>query len=162
MTVGCFQVMTFINTVARIVHNIVTRWQGQNNRNLGNGFLCVWIIGDDARLSALRDMAHLDNSMGPGQQDETSGGSEAKEERGRGSFRDAMDGDQGFQGRSRGRASMVSGMAGTSGRRASTRRSSIKAAAQTVPVLNANDLRRIPGVDELADKALVAVLKVPA
>eukprot|EP00957_Ditylum_brightwellii_P105553 8046821-Ditylum_brightwellii.AAC.1 len=42
--------MTFVNSVARIVHEEVTRWGGMCNKNLGNAFLMVWRIGDEASL----------------------------------------------------------------------------------------------------------------
>ena len=41
------EIMTFVNNVARIVHNEVTRWGGMCNKNLGNAFLMVWRIGDE-------------------------------------------------------------------------------------------------------------------
>lgn len=41
------EIMTFINSVARIVHDEVTRWGGLCNKNLGNAFLMVWRIGDE-------------------------------------------------------------------------------------------------------------------
>ena len=48
------EIMTFVNSVARIVHDEVTRWGGLCNRNLGNAFLMVWRIGDE---SALEDIS---------------------------------------------------------------------------------------------------------
>jgi hypothetical protein len=44
------EIMTFINSVARIVHDEVTRWGGMCNKNLGNAFLMVWRIGDESVL----------------------------------------------------------------------------------------------------------------
>jgi hypothetical protein len=44
------EIMTFVNSVARIVHDEVTRWGGLCNKNLGNAFLMVWRIGDEAAL----------------------------------------------------------------------------------------------------------------
>ena len=44
------EIMTFINNVARIVHDEVTRWGGLCNKNLGNAFLMVWRIGDECAL----------------------------------------------------------------------------------------------------------------
>jgi len=46
------EIMTFVNSVARIVHEEVTRWGGRCNKNLGNAFLMVWRIGDQADLQA--------------------------------------------------------------------------------------------------------------
>ncbi|KAL3817668.1 hypothetical protein ACHAXA_002013 [Cyclostephanos tholiformis] len=45
------EIMTFINSVARIVHGEVSRWGGTCNKNLGNSFLMVWRIGDENALS---------------------------------------------------------------------------------------------------------------
>lgn len=47
------EIMTFVNSVARIVHNEVTRWGGLCNKNLGNAFLMVWRIGDENTLQPL-------------------------------------------------------------------------------------------------------------
>jgi class 3 adenylate cyclase len=44
------EIMTFVNSIARIVHGEVSRWGGQCNRNLGNAFLMVWRIGDESTL----------------------------------------------------------------------------------------------------------------
>lgn len=44
------EIMTFINSVAKIVHDEVTRWGGLCNKNLGNAFLMVWRIGDEEAL----------------------------------------------------------------------------------------------------------------
>jgi len=44
------EIMTFVNSVARIVHEQVTRWGGTCNKNLGNAFLMVWRIGDEEDL----------------------------------------------------------------------------------------------------------------
>ena len=48
------EIMTFVNIVARIVHDEVTRWGGTCNKNLGNAFLMVWRIGDEKSLSDYR------------------------------------------------------------------------------------------------------------
>ena len=47
------EIMTFVNSVARIVHEEVTRWGGLCNKNLGNAFLMVWRIGDESALQSL-------------------------------------------------------------------------------------------------------------
>ena len=44
------EIMTFVNNVARIVHEQVTRWAGTCNKNLGNAFLMIWRIGDEDDL----------------------------------------------------------------------------------------------------------------
>lgn len=47
------EIMTFVNSVARIVHDEVTRWGGLCNKNLGNAFLMVWRIGDESGLQSI-------------------------------------------------------------------------------------------------------------
>ena len=44
------EIMTFVNSVARIVHEEVTRWGGSCNKNLGNAFLMIWRIADESDL----------------------------------------------------------------------------------------------------------------
>lgn len=44
------EIMAFVNSIARIVHEEVTRWGGLCNKNLGNAFLMVWRIGDEEGL----------------------------------------------------------------------------------------------------------------
>ncbi|GMH68955.1 hypothetical protein TL16_g05047 [Triparma laevis f. inornata] len=44
------EIMNFVNNVARIVHEQVTRWSGTCNKNLGNAFLMIWRIGDEDEL----------------------------------------------------------------------------------------------------------------
>lgn len=56
------EIMTFVNSVARIVHDEVTRWGGTCNKNLGNAFLMVWRIGDEKSLSDYRRMGGRRNS----------------------------------------------------------------------------------------------------
>lgn len=45
-------VLTFVNTIAEIVHNSVHTWSGQCNKNLGNAFVIVWRIGDEHTLQS--------------------------------------------------------------------------------------------------------------
>lgn len=45
------EIMTFVNSVAHIVHDEVSRWGGLCNKNLGNAFLMVWRIGDEKYLN---------------------------------------------------------------------------------------------------------------
>lgn len=44
------EIMTFVNQIAKIVHDEVSRWGGRCNKNLGNAFLMVWRLGDEALL----------------------------------------------------------------------------------------------------------------
>lgn len=93
-------IMTFVNTIASIVHGYVHGWRGQSNKNLGQAFLVVWRIGDESQL-----------------------------------------------------ADMLQVMGGPS---KNNRETKIKKKNQNI------DLRRVPGVDLLADSALVAYLKIIA
>lgn len=36
------EVMQFVNTIAEIVHNVVDKYAGKSNKNLGDAFLLVW------------------------------------------------------------------------------------------------------------------------
>jgi hypothetical protein len=56
------EIMTFINNVARIVHDQVTRWGGTCNKNLGNSFLMVWRIGDEDALLDYRKVGRSRSS----------------------------------------------------------------------------------------------------
>jgi class 3 adenylate cyclase len=98
-------VMTFVNTIAAVVHSYVHDWKGQSNKNLGQAFLLVWRIGDEQTLSDL-----LSNHR-----------------------------------EHRGSTAMVGGGA----------KAKSKKAMQI-------DLRRVPGVDALADMALIAYCKIIA
>jgi hypothetical protein len=40
------KIMDFINDVARVVHDNVTSWGGQCNKNLGGSFLMTWRVPD--------------------------------------------------------------------------------------------------------------------
>lgn len=35
-------VMMFVNEVAAIVHEMVHKYEGAANKNIGNAFLCIW------------------------------------------------------------------------------------------------------------------------
>mmetsp|Transcript_9047 Transcript_9047/g.15297 ORF Transcript_9047/g.15297 Transcript_9047/m.15297 type:complete len:853 (-) Transcript_9047:247-2805(-) len=95
-------IMTFVNTIAAIVHNYVHDWKGQCNKNLGNAFLVVWRIGDEHTLQNI-----LSANAGADRQ------------------------------------TMVNGVAK-------------KRKAHAI------DLRRVPGVDAMADMAIIAYLKIVA
>ena len=43
-------VLRFVNTMADVVHNCVSNWGGQTNKNLGNAWVIVWRIGDEDTL----------------------------------------------------------------------------------------------------------------
>ncbi|KAL7538676.1 hypothetical protein ACHAXR_008731, partial [Thalassiosira sp. AJA248-18] len=112
------EIMTFVNSVARIVHNEVTRWGGTCNKNLGNAFLMVWRIGDENALAEYRGVA--DRGVGR-----------------------------------RGSESSI----GSIGKKNSSL--TLENPEHLKPTKRgAIDLRRIPGLDILSDKALVGFLKV--
>lgn len=100
-------IMTFVNTIAAIVHNCVHEWKGQSNKNLGNAFLVVWRIGDEYSLEQILANKGNDRQTINGPNTPSNGGAKKKK-------------------------------------------------AHTI------DLRRVPGVDHLADKAIVAYLKIIA
>ena len=43
-------VCTYINTIAKIVHENVVACKGAPNKNMGNAFFCVWKFEEDLRL----------------------------------------------------------------------------------------------------------------
>lgn len=117
------EIMSFVNSVARIVHEEVTRWGGLCNKNLGNAFLMVWRIGDQLDLQ------------------EASG-----------------------VGRSSAFVPSVFSSSLTSSSSAGVpggRRKSLLSKGSGVNLRNISvDLRRIPGLDIVADKALIGFLRV--
>mmetsp|Transcript_4336 Transcript_4336/g.4340 ORF Transcript_4336/g.4340 Transcript_4336/m.4340 type:complete len:869 (-) Transcript_4336:157-2763(-) len=100
-------IMTFVNTIALVVHTSVHDWRGQSNKNLGQAFLVVWRIGDEQTLN---EILHS-NPVKPA---------------------------------------------------AIAPPSSSNKHYGKKPKTNAIDLRRVPGVDILADSALIAYLKIIA
>lgn len=113
-------VLTFVNTIAEIVHNSVHTWSGQCNKNLGNAFVIVWRIGDEQSLQSA-----------PGAGRNRAGSFE-------GPTRKSV------------AAGLENALAGVD------ENGETKRKAYSV------DLRRIPGVDTLADHALIAYLKIIA
>lgn len=107
------EIMTFVNSVARIVHDEVTRWGGTCNKNLGNAFLMVWRIGDEATLADYRGVARRASDRSTGSNSE---GADHHHQQ--------------------------------------------HLVPRKVIKRGAIDLRRIPGLDILSDKALVGFLKV--
>eukprot|EP00563_Minutocellus_polymorphus_P005988 CAMPEP_0181030934 /NCGR_PEP_ID=MMETSP1070-20121207/5976_1 /TAXON_ID=265543 /ORGANISM="Minutocellus polymorphus, Strain NH13" /LENGTH=909 /DNA_ID=CAMNT_0023108303 /DNA_START=170 /DNA_END=2896 /DNA_ORIENTATION=- len=132
------EIMTFVNSVARIVHDEVTRWGGLCNKNLGNAFLMVWRIGDEDELQAVsgrrRRASHSSSSAG-----------------GVGAGRPMSP-----TASSRSAAAVAS-----PGGPASPTARLFPASAATSNVRGLSvDLRRIPGLDIMSDKALIGFLKV--
>lgn len=96
-------VLTFVNTVAEIVHSSVHEWGGQSNKNLGNAFLMIWRMGDEATIL-----------------EQISGGKE------------------------------------------NVQVPSSRKVSSSFKPKKVVDLRRIPGIDALADKALIGYVKIIA
>lgn len=101
------EIMSFVNTVAAIVHSKVNSWAGQCNKNLGNAFLVVWRIGDAKSITEMLEANAVNDKNG-------------------------------------GKHSPSKKMKGP------------------VVKLKEIDLTRVSGVDVLADRALVAYLKIIA
>lgn len=110
-------VLTFVNTIAEIVHENVAHWGGQCNKNLGNAFVILWRIEDEEKLHMILNTSKFSKKS-------SSGGLEAAE---KSSKRKSADKDK-----SEGTAS------------------------------KAVDLRRVPGINVLADQALIGYLKIIA
>lgn len=100
-------ILTFVNTVASVVHESVVHWDGQCNKNLGQAFVILWRIADEQSLLNLVKTS---------------------------SFRKKADSDKagdGEGGEKQHKKQLV-------------------------------DLRRVPGIDTLADHALIGYLKIIA
>jgi len=119
-------ILTFVNTIAEVVHDCVHSWGGQCNKNLGNAFVIIWRIGDEEELlnitsGAPRKDALMSQPTGIGETESVSPGTSIKRPRPN-----------------------------------SATSKSMKVRDRVV------DLRRVPGIDELADKALIGYLKIIA
>jgi len=134
-------VLTFVNTIAEIVHESVHTWSGQCNKNLGNAFVIVWRIGDENTLQAVNNKNH--KVRGAAAVNEFAS-TEASE-------RDNV----GLSTPSRKRTASSSSDNDNQSI-ADSDAGGAKKKAITV------DLRRIPGVDTLADHALISYLKIIA
>ena len=99
-------ILTFVNTVASVVHEAVVHWDGQCNKNLGQAFVILWRISDEQSLLNLVKTSSF-------------------------------------------RKKSVSG-AGTDGDTGAVQKKQLV------------DLRRVPGIDTLADHALIGYLKIIA
>eukprot|EP01036_Dinobryon_divergens_P029541 gene29541-38656_t len=130
-------VLLFVNTIAEIVHSRVHGWGGQCNKNLGNAFVIVWRIGDEKTLM-----------------EQTQGG---RKLRNANSYPDLNSASRGsVLANSSGSFSNVSPMPKQTIRGESA--DDIAQKKKTALV----DLRRVPGVDAMADKALIGYLKIIA
>jgi class 3 adenylate cyclase len=46
------EVMVFVNKIAKIVHSCSHEWKGTANKNIGDAFLCIWMLtdGEDQKM----------------------------------------------------------------------------------------------------------------
>jgi class 3 adenylate cyclase len=123
-------IMTFVNTIAAVVHTYVHDWRGQCNKNLGQAFLVVWRIGDELTLAEVLN-ANPHRVAAAAAAAATGGGGGAG---------------------GRGTATSAPGAAAAS----AAASAALKKKAQAI------DLRRVPGVDVLADCALIGYTKIIA
>jgi class 3 adenylate cyclase len=141
-------VLIFINTLADVVHGNIHKWDGQVNKNLGNAFVVVWRIGDELTIKSQQSGYNLRGGGGGGKGKGT-----------RGSFTSEKPG--GMSQRSNGNVSdsLLSG--GSDSEKESSNHSDDGSNTATKRKIHI-DLRRVPGVDILADHALVGYLKIIA
>lgn len=53
------EIMIFVNTIAKIVHNTVDSFNGSANKNVGDAFLLVWKIPEGAIRSLDDDVLNI-------------------------------------------------------------------------------------------------------
>jgi class 3 adenylate cyclase len=134
-------VLTFVNTIAEIVHSVAGHWGGQCNKNLGNAFIIIWRIGDEVTLHSQQN-----NQKGNGRlttiQSMATGAVDRDILRSRSESASPV------------RRSMSLNSANNNdggGEDEGPKRKAINI-----------DLRRVPFVDALADRALIGYLKIIA
>ncbi len=184
--------LTFVNTIAEIVHSQVHTWGGQCNKNLGNAFVIVWRIGDEKALMAANAasiMSRKQSNLRANSMEGTDRGTD------RASVTDRNSSVSGFGGRSDSpsvtdRKRWVSNSSNQSGDTPSnpkrktfvtrfmsnsdSQSHDIYGDDESVPTNDSPakksqksskfnvDLKRVPGVDQMADGALIGYLKVIA
>jgi hypothetical protein len=129
-------VLVFVNYIAEIVHSSVHSWSGQCNKNLGNAFVIVWRIGDEATLSANAQGARIRG--------------ESMMQMSQSSMKSPM------KSNSQGSDPDEDPLAGPSSSSMANSNNNRKARQTQI------DLRRVPGVDILADQALIGYCKIIA
>lgn len=184
------EVMRFVNSIADVVHQQVSIWSGQNNKNLGNAFLMVWRIGDAetvqsfcASVSVTKFRSAQSNLPSPGRKFSSgpsmsrisdvgsSSSSSSTPGIGRGATNTNLldspaGGGGGAFGASRLSSNNLSGKRASSGDLSqSAGAGGAKDAPATPPTAPSGggpklDLRRIPGIDSLSDQALIGFCKV--
>ena len=108
-------VLTFVNTIAEVVHESVVHWGGQCNKNLGNAFVILWRIDDEEKLHEVLNSSKFSKKVR--------------------SFGDVSE----------------------SGKSDKSKRDS-----KTKIENKVIDLKRVPGINILADQALIGYLKILA
>ena len=137
-------VFTFVNTIAHIVHESVHYWEGSCNKNLGNAFVIIWRIGDEQTL-----LAQMAKSMSMSSTKLRRRSNESEVEN------DSTPSSPMVRSNSMKRNSTdAAQQAAANARQAQTEKKQNK--YQQI------DLKRLPGVDQLAAKALIAYLKIIA
>ena len=128
-------ILTFVNSIAEIVHSSVQHWGGQCNKNLGNAFVVIWRIGDEETLMTLTNARTKNSEPNKGN-----------------SLRLRSSG---------GRLNAVDNITSRNSDYDSS--DSLRfAAGRKKKVGNVLDLKKVPGIDEIADRALIAYLKIIA
>ncbi|CAM9610380.1 unnamed protein product, partial [Phaeothamnion confervicola] len=140
------EVMLFVNSVAAIVHSSTSAWAGQCNKNLGNAFVITWRIGETEEVLRLTEWARIDARRGNG-----GAASRRRDPPALTSLSSSMalggGGGHSASGTAAAAAAGAGGSDAAAGRTSAMRHQSVH-------------LLRVPGVDVLADKALIAFLKV--
>mmetsp|Transcript_7346 Transcript_7346/g.9166 ORF Transcript_7346/g.9166 Transcript_7346/m.9166 type:complete len:915 (+) Transcript_7346:148-2892(+) len=130
------EVMTFVNCVAEIVHESTSKWAGACNKNLGNAFVIVWRIGDEEEVALVTQRARIDGN---------------KKRHHKAVLHTQSSVATAGAPSNDGRQTAAPSPAPNAAAPANT------APASYVPKI---DLRRIPGLDVLADKAVIGFLKI--
>lgn len=138
-------ILTFVNTIAEIVHSNVHTWAGQCNKNLGNAFVIVWRIGDE---DALRNSLNVNTALNFTQ-------SKARGQSFNGIGSNLLSNGGAPSPLTRSRKINRLGSNDSVGSNGNNAEDDNKKKGTI-------DLRRIPGVDVLADKALIGYLKIIA
>jgi len=182
------EVMTFVNNVAEVVHSNTSDWAGSCNKNLGNAFIIVWRIGEEEEVKAATKTMqtngakkHVVRSMMSGLSQHVSPPViRRSESQQRDSLTVATDSHKLSRERSRvflrspqtPSSETVPARFNTDTPSPSQHRThsvssrsahffpSVHSETQRVKYVPKIDLRRLPGLDMLADKAVIGFLKV--
>ena len=149
-------ILTFVNTLAEIVHSTVQHWGGQCNKNLGNAFVVIWRIGDEESLMAQTN-ARRRSALDPSASAATRRLNNIQESQPAVAQTGVRVGSEG---------AIAAATALDSGTEEYGTRTSLSSVTQQQgkkkKTSQALDLRRVPGIDVMADRALIAYLKIIA